>query len=94
MTHTVILAILKKKHIFILGELCKRTECPSIETLALLFFVRTYLEIMSAAEGRWGFGKKSTLADKGGRGVRQMLTSADKGGMGGLVNPDITDKNA
>ena len=49
---------------------------------------------MSAAEGRWGFGEKITLADKGGRGVRQMLTSADKGGMGGLVNPDITDKNA
>ena len=30
---------LKKSNIFILGEFCKITHCPYIETLALLFFI-------------------------------------------------------
>ena len=35
------------------------------------------------------------LADKGGRGVSQMLRLADQGGGGGVVaNADITDKIA
>ena len=30
-----------------------------------------------------------TVAEEGGRGVRQMLTLADKGGRGGKANADI-----
>ena len=30
-----------------------------------------------------------TMADKGGRGVRQLLTMADKGGRGDKANADI-----
>ena len=36
---------------------------------------------MSAAERGWG-SKRLTMADKGGVGVRQMLTLADKGEKG------------
>ena len=32
----------KKSNIFILGEFCKRTQCPAIETLALLFFLGSW----------------------------------------------------
>ena len=38
--HTVVLAYLQKKsNIYILREICKRTHCPPIGTLALLLFI-------------------------------------------------------
>ena len=43
---------------------------------------------MSAAEG--GVWKILTMADKGGRGVRHMLTME----VGSLANAEITEKNA
>ena len=39
MIQKVILALKKKSNIFILREICKRTHCPSIVTLALLLFI-------------------------------------------------------
>ena len=44
-----------------------------------------------ADEGGRGVRQMSALADKAGRGARQMLTLADKGGKGSGTN-DITDK--
>ena len=44
-----------------------------------------------ADKGVRGVGEMLTMADKGWRGVGEMLTVADKGGRGGLDLPFLAD---
>ena len=60
----------KKSNIFILGEFCKRTQCPSIETLALLFFLYHKYRILTQRK----FKKKKQAGQGDGKNTVFLLS--------------------